>query len=215
MRKVVMVLVPCDETVKTPFAASLVVMMDRTYREQPASLGGLYTHMLGTTILPQGRQTLAENALAHADGAVTHLLWIDSDMSFPPDTLLRMLRRDEKLVGANYPTRRPPHKPTACYGDGSYVHTTPDSSGLEKVDRMGFGLLWMAREVFADMEKPFFGYQYRGPGLDWASDDTYFFAKARALGLEAYVDHDLSKEVRHVGSYGFGSSLLGGQGGEA
>jgi len=210
-----MVLVPCDETVKTPFAASLAVMLDRTYREPPASLGGLHIHMLGTTILPQGRQTLAENALKAGYGAITHLLWIDSDMKFPPDTLLRMLRRDEKLVGANYPTRRPPHKPTARHGDGSPVRTTPDSSGLEKVDRMGFGLLWMAREVIAGMERPFFDYQYRGPELDWTGEDSYFFAKARALGFEAYVDHDLSKEVLHVGSHGFGSSLLGGTGDEA
>ncbi len=210
-----MVLVPCDETVKTPFAASLVTMLDRTYRNPPASLGGLYINMLGTTILPQGRQTLAEHALRLYDSTITHLLWIDSDMKFPHDTLMRMLRRDEKLVGANYPTRRPPHKPTAHYDDGSPVHTTPDSSGLERVDRMGFGLLWMAREVIAEMEPPFFDYQYRGPGLDWGGEDSYFFAKAQALGFEAYVDHDLSKEVQHVGNHGFGSSLLVGQGGNA
>jgi hypothetical protein len=170
--------------------------------------------MLGTTILPQGRQTLAETALALGGGSVTHLLWIDSDMSFPPDTLIRMLSREEKMVGANYPTRRPPHKPTA-QRDDTHVRTTPDSSGLEKVDRMGFGLFWMAREVMADMEKPFFDFQYRGAGLDWTSDDTYFFAKARALGFQAYVDHDLSKEVLHVGSYGFGSSSPVSLGGEA
>ena len=38
----------------------------------------------------------------------THILWLDSDMRFPADTLGRLLARNRDIVGANYCARRFP-----------------------------------------------------------------------------------------------------------
>jgi hypothetical protein len=38
-------------------------------------------------------------------------------------------------------------------------------------------------------------------------EDYAFFEKARRAGFDFWLDHDLSKEVRHMGSFGF-SPLL-------
>lgn len=204
-RKHVAVVTPCDDMIKTAFAMSMIKMLERTYAAPPPSLRGLYVNTLSSSILPQGRQTLADLALKNG---ATHLLWIDSDMSFPADMLLRFLQRDEKIIGINAVTRRPPHLSCAQYADGSFVKTIRDSQGLEKVGRTGFGVLWVAAEVFTGMTKPYFSFPWDEGLQDFRGEDMYFFDKANQLGFESYIDHNLSKEVMHYGSYGFNPLML-------
>jgi len=184
---------------------SIIKMLERTYTQPPPSLRGLYVNTLSSSILPQGRQALADLALKNN---ASHLLWIDSDMSFPADMLLRFLQRDEKIIGINAVTRRPPHLSCAQYADGSFVKTTRDSVGLEKVARTGFGVLWAAAEVFAGMTKPYFSFSWDEGLQDFRGEDMYFFDKANELGFEAYIDHNLSKEIMHFGSLGFNPLMM-------
>lgn len=208
-RRRVSILTPCDDTVKTFYATSLLQMMQVTIMAQPESLEGVNAICSGSSILPESRQKLADQAL---EAGATHLLWIDSDMKFPPDTLLRFLKRDEKIIGINAVSRRPPYVPCAQMTDGSYVITNKESSGLEKVGRMGFGVLWVAAEVFKEMTKPYFAFDYMHDKQTFRGEDYFFFHKTRQLGFEAYVDHDLSKEVLHLGTFGFHPLLLNGMG---
>jgi hypothetical protein len=203
--KLVAVLTPCDDVVRTHYHMSMVKMLEHTYTNLPASLRGLYMNTLSGSILPQSRQALANLAL---ENGATHLLWIDSDMSFPKDMLLRFLQRDEKIIGINAVTRRPPHLSCAQYDDGSFVKTSRDSQGLEKIGRTGFGVLWAAAEVFAAMPKPYFQFPWDEKLQDFRGEDMYFFDQANKLGFEAYIDHNLSKEIMHFGSYGFNPLML-------
>ena len=203
--KLVAVLTPCDDMVRTPFLMSMVKMLERTYSQPPEGLRGLYVNTLSSSILPQGRQALADLAIKNE---ATHLLWIDSDMSFPSDMLIRFLQRDEKIIGINAVTRRPPHLSCAQYADGSFVKTTRDSQGLEKVGRTGFGVLWAAAEVFKAMTKPYFQFPWDEGLQDFRGEDMSFFDQANALGFEAYIDHNLSKEIMHFGSFGFNPLML-------
>jgi len=139
----------------------------------------------------------------------THTLWIDSDMSFPEDTLLRFLRRDEPIVGINAMSRRPPYRCTAQVRPDEPMVTNPDSSGLEKAHRMGFGMMWIATSVFREMEAPYFDFEWVPEKNCWRGEDYYFFEKARKLGHSFYVDHDLSLWVQHHGDFGFNPAMLG------
>src|SRR5690242_2717596 len=47
---------------------------------------------------------------------VSHILFIDSDMGFPPEAVLDMLMFDEPVVGAIYPQRK---FPTSWAGSGN------------------------------------------------------------------------------------------------
>lgn len=203
--KTVSILYPCGDQVDASFMMSLVAMLEQTYRQPPESLARLNVHSVRSSILPQARQRLATSAL---EAEATHTLWLDSDMQFPADTLLRFLRRDEAIVGINACSRRAPFKNCAQHADGRRVTTTDESSGLEKVARMGFGVLWVASAVFSGMSEPYFDFTYSPSEKDFLGEDFYFFDKANALGFEAYVDHDLSKEVFHMGIHGFNALHL-------
>jgi glycosyltransferase involved in cell wall biosynthesis len=52
------------------------------------------------------RNGIVEMALANK---CSHLLWVDSDMRAPPDTIVRLLNHNKDIVGAVYNKRPPPH----------------------------------------------------------------------------------------------------------
>jgi hypothetical protein len=204
----VAILIPACDMCNTGFAMSLAHMLSTTYR---AMLTGeippiaISVNSYGTSILPFSRQILAKTAL---EQGATHMLWIDSDMEFPGDMLLRFLRHDKAIVGVNAMSRRKPYRNTAQTAPAEYLSTTLESTGLEKVYRMGFGVVWVATEVFEKMELPWFEFQWAPELSVFRGEDYVFFEKAKALGYECYVDHDISKAVYHVGSFGFNPLLM-------
>jgi len=161
-----------------------------------------------SSILPKLRQFLAERAIEKHEA--THLLWIDADHAFPSDTAHRLLAHGRPYVGINATTRAAPIKPTALKGPGKPLETVRHSKGLERVWRMGFGIVLIETRVFQSMPKPWFLLEYfekdGEPG--YLGADVYFCEKAKQYGFQPMVDHDLTKETDHIGSMGFNSAIL-------
>jgi len=140
----------------------------------------------------------------------THLLWLDSDMIFPPDTLHRLLRHNLPIVGANYPRRIFPHLPTAHYGgDGPAnegVVWSEDKTGTERVKHVGFGVCLIDMRLVDQVDPPYFVFAPDGKhGLTTRGEDVYFCEKLlRDAGIPTHVDHDLSHEIGHIGEQVFG-----------
>lgn len=170
--------------------------------------------MMQGTIIQASREKLAQDALI-AD--CTHLLWLDTDMRFPKDTLIRLLNRNKPIVGINYSKRKAPPDYTAFssidYNPetgrwGTKLPTRPDDYGLQEAAAIGFGVTLIQSRVFWDIAdeeagpgKPFFDFTHIGKGADWKGEDVYFCEKAKAAGYTTYVDADLSKRCAHVGQF--------------
>lgn len=141
----------------------------------------------------------------------THILFYDNDINAPADTIPRLLNSmnswEKSIIGVNYPTKEIRSRPTAYADRDDYVGpvwTKPDSKGLEEVAALGFGCVMIDTRVFAAMELPFF--EMRGAPPDHVTtvtEDVFFCRKARELGYKIWVDHDLSKQVTHVGSWSY------------
>jgi hypothetical protein len=156
----------------------------------------------GTLICDQ-RTTLANRAIeSNAD----YILWLDTDMRFPRESLSRLLAHGKDIVGANYVTRSLPTSPTARdYRDGQWwkVPTYKHSTGLQKVTAAGFGVMLTKTDVFKAMEYPWFHIGYAKENDMYTGEDVYFGIHAERAGYETFIDHDLSKDVRHTGSIEF------------
>lgn len=149
------------------------------------------------TLLPFMRESLVKAA---RQAGATHILWIDDDMTFPPDALERLLNHGVPIVGAGYSQRRPPCRPTTMK-QGVWVYTDEDKTGLEAVSFLGMGLMLTEVSVFENITEPFFDLQ-RIEGGSWIGEDVYFCLKARhELSIDVFIDHDLTKEVGHVGEH--------------
>ena len=120
--------------------------------------------MPGTLIMDQ-RQRLAEQALK--DGADA-ILWIDSDMRFPKDSLRILLSREVPIVGVNATTRRKPIEPTALDRDDEKNELikvwSKGKEGLEEVGAIGFGMVLTRKEAF-NFPKPWFWFDVTDKGV--------------------------------------------------
>lgn len=155
----------------------------------------------GTLIVNQ-RTDLAKNAI---EAGCTHILFLDSDMRFPADTLERLLAHDKDIVACNYSTRKFPLRSVAFKDDTSWdtVDTDPDSTGLEPVASIGMGIMLIKSEVFVKIGLPYFMIGFSAKNQEYTGEDIFFCRKARAAGYEILVDHDLSKEIGHTGAIDF------------
>jgi hypothetical protein len=195
----VALLTPFHSNVAAHFAFSLAHLTERVARlHRDIELKVL---MNTSSSLPRVRTDLAKSALAWG---AEWMLWLDSDMLFPPDTLERLLAFGLDVVGANYPRRMPPHVGTATVQSGSALvpcETTlakAQSGQPEQVLTLGFGALLMNARVFEALERPWF--QIVDDGDDgFVGEDMHFLHKLSQHGHVPYVDHALSWDIGHVG----------------
>lgn len=204
------VCVPALTEVKAFFSYDLAQMMAFTSSHycKPGVIENLGLAYQVGTYVHRARQELAAEALRQdAD----YILFVDSDMRFPPDALIQLLVHQEAMVGVNYVARGYPPRYIAVKTltakdsteKGTLLKTLPDSTGLEEVDGFGFGLVLIRRDVFEALpdprEQPWWWYEWMPVKKSQIGEDVYFCRLAVEAGFTLYVDHDLSKQVAHIG----------------
>jgi hypothetical protein len=193
----VAICVPCREQVCTGFSFDLAKLVG--FHAATGMNIGLY-HSPGTLIADQ-RVNLAKKAIE--EGA-TDILWIDADMRFPKDALQRLLARNKSIVAANYVTRGLPVRPTALrIVDSTWVHvpTRKGATGLEHVTAAGMGLMLTSAKVFKDLADPWFHIGYSSKNHIFLGEDVSMCLAAAKVGHPTFIDHDISREVRHIGTF--------------
>ena len=73
---------------------------------------------------------------------------------------------------------------------------------MEQVAYTGYGVTLMDISIFNQVEVPWFELAWLGDG-NYATTDAYLAEKVRKAGIPIYCDHDLSKEIGHVGHHVF------------
>lgn len=197
----VLVCIPARDEVKTEFMMSLVGMMQHAVlNDEGIGLEGIGFNVIRSTILPSSRQSLALEAL---ETGVSHTLWIDTDMAFPKDTLSRLAHADKDMIGINARSRRPPYPFLAEENATTRLVTNKESSGIVQAHRIGFGLTLIKTDVFRKLTLPYFEFEWLEDKQHFRGEDYYFCEKARDAGVEFWVDHDLSKQVGHIGDFAY------------
>jgi hypothetical protein len=186
---------PTRDIVPASFAVDLAQLYAK--ERESGRWAAVVLGFVGATYVHVGREAVLDAAI---QARATHLLWLDTDMTFPPETALRLMLHDRPLVACNYVMRNDRRMFTA-ERHGRSVSTVPTSSGLEAVDSVGFGVLLMRTDVAMDLPRPWFRHgQNAETGAD-VGEDRMFCRAVRATGHEIVIDHDLSKEVGHIGQY--------------
>jgi hypothetical protein len=129
----------------------------------------------------------------------THLLFLDSDMLFPPDTLKRLLARDKDIIGVEYNKRTFPLQTVTAYiPDVEKSETEPYKVGVA-----GTGVMLIKLALFADpkLDKNWFSFGRNALGENVIGEDGWFCNTARQAGYDVYVDPTI--KVYHLGEYGF------------
>ena len=140
-----------------------------------------------------------------------YAFWIDSDMKFPIDTPIRLLKRGVPLVGANYRRRRFPNPGfTGMMGNpGQFTELVTDdnSPDMQEVDVLPHGCVMVHRSVYEKVPQPHYLQEYVTDLNLEIGEDIYFCRKAKEAGFQVWCDHELSREIAHIGIFHFNYNL--------
>jgi hypothetical protein len=196
--------IPARGQMEVATAFDLVAMCAYTIKTTKHEID-LFTSA-GTLIFDQ-RNNLVKTAV---EVKADYLLFVDADMRFPKDTLKILMSHNKDIIGVNATTRSEPVKPTAknfVVNEDQSVDWIPiysnAKSGIEKADGIGCGVMLVNTRVFKAMEEPYFYFEQL-PNNKLLGEDIYFCIKAKDAGFDTWVDHDLSKGIRHIGQYVYG-----------
>lgn len=201
----VLIAIPTRDELKAGFALDLVALVGATTKNRPDIELAIVMEP-GTLIVGQ-RIDLARLAIGtDAD----YILWLDSDMRFPKNALVKLMAHGKDIVAANYVRRQIPPKPVAFlddYDDTVLLYTTPESTGLQEVVGVGMGVMLTTVNVFRQLSEPWFGLHWNVGKKAYGGEDTWFARTAREHGFKVFVDHDLSQHVEHLGEFKYRNDM--------
>ena len=179
-----LIAVPCMDQVAAPFAQNLAAMEKK---------GEVFVSFLIGSLIYESRNTLAKQAIAtKAD----YIMWLDSDMTFAPDTMTRLQQHMEEgkdIVTGLYFRRRPPFTPVLFktlerIDEDSARHENfddyPDNS-LFEIGGCGFGCIMTRTSVLEDV---FLNYHKCFDPVCSIGEDLAFCLRARELGYKIHCD---------------------------
>lgn len=158
-----------------------------------------------SSILSASRHNIVKKALK---AGCSHLLFVDSDQTYPAQTAHMLARHGKMVVGCNVAIKTIPSNSTArtknpAWPGGDPVYTTPQSTGLQQVWRLGFGVMLINLEVFKRIPPPWFEILWDADIETYRGEDWQFCTMLEAANIPIYIDHDLSKDIGHVGHFTF------------
>ena len=193
-----MIAIPALDTVRTEFFSSVCTMRHA---------GEVQFTVAQSSLTYDGRNLLAAAAI---DGDFDRVLWLDSDILFPPDLEERLhadLDAGHEMVSALYFTRKPPLRPVVYKAvemdrmpDGRQIPRAdswldyPEET-LFPVEACGFGAVMMRTSLLREVRDRY--------GLPFSpimgfGEDLSFCMRMREMGRTVWCDSRI--RVGHVGS---------------
>jgi len=128
----------------------------------------------------------------------THILFLDVDHIFHPNTIGNLVKRDVDIVNALSYRRGIPYEPIAVdYSNDKWIgRETWEEGELIDCDATGASSILIKIDVFKKMKNPWFQMNYKFKN-GVISEDFAFCVKAKELGYKIYVDTSVPN--KHLG----------------
>jgi hypothetical protein len=195
------ILIPSGDMVHADFMMAFYCLTSHISQHPPVD--GMYLKVSNqrSSLIHLNRQQMVENSIK---SGATHILFLDSDMTFPADAFNRLYAHNKPVVAASYVQRAAPTLSNTIRKDHkARLITSEDSTGLEEASSTGLGLCLFDAKVFEETPRPWFDtyWMEEEKGFTMIGEDVFLFRKLAHSGYPLYIDHDLSKEVGHIGQF--------------
>lgn len=182
----ILIAVPCMDQVPVPFCHSLA---------QLEKVGECALTMKSGALIYTSRDSMAITAIQKEYDWV---MWFDSDMRFPADTLVRLIKtaqeKDLDILSGLYFRRIPPYSPVLfdkleMNGEEcEYTEFAKLPTDIFECGAVGFGCLLTKTDVFFDVQAKF-GQMFTPIGRN--GEDVSFCWRARQCGYKVWCDPSL------------------------
>lgn len=187
----ILVGIPCLDVIKTPTVAS--IFSATAMLEYPAKL-----HIQTSCYVHDARNKIVSRAI---EKGFSHIMFVDSDMQFPPDSINRLVKADKDVIGGVYFRRQIPHLPTinSLENDKIVVPYKFPKDQPFKIWAVATGFMLIKIEVVKKIPYPWFGFgSYKGQSM---GEDVYFCRKVNDHGFQVWADPTIP--IGHVGEYSY------------
>ena len=137
------------------------------------------------------RNQLVDVALTNGS---THLMFIDSDIQFPPDGIGRLLAHDKDIVGGYYNTRRG-NNPVKVFGEDGTLITPIMDGKMFQCAVLPTGFMLIKLDALSKIPRPYFQTITHAQGT--IGEDVVFCKHATDAGIQIYCDPSIP--LGHVG----------------
>jgi len=128
----------------------------------------------------------------------THLMFIDTDLQYPGDGILKLLKHNKSIVAGSYKMKTREGKGTIKIIENGEYKTIDNPPGiLFKCDVAPTGFMLIDMKVFDVIRFPWFMPDY--DGKDMVTEDVYFCRKAKDKSIDIWCDGTIN--IGHVGEY--------------
>lgn len=182
----ILICVPCMDMVASGFAQSLAMLQK----------GGNETAIMFEcgSLIYDARNKLAKQAIKmQAD----YTMWLDSDMIFKPDTMVRLLEHNAPIVSGAYFRRSPPYHLVAfdkCDAETREWTDLPLPTETVKCGGVGFGCVLVRTDVLFEVAAK---YKTWFEPMNGFGEDLSFCYRARECGFDILLDPTIT--CGHVG----------------
>lgn len=137
-----------------------------------------------------------------------YLLFVDDDMTFPEDTLEKLLAHEKEIVGVNSYSRCLPLSSTVGLMDekGNYKHPDYHPEFEMRIPEepfkaffVGCGVCLIDMKVFKKVKKPWFKFITGKDGQVIHGEDGYFCEQAKKKGIDIWCDPTIP--IGHIGLF--------------
>ena len=198
-----MVAVPTTDYIHAEFVKSLVGLTKKLAEDGT----DFDVQVFGGTLVYIARNRLARRAI---DQGFTHVLWLDSDMTFSENIVDDLLFCGKDMVCGAFVSRRPPYGPCVYtdISDPANMKKVEDFGNAPfRVDGCGFATVLTSTEMLRKVWEAF------GPCFrptEQYGEDLAFCDRAKQLGLEIWCEPTVRPgHIAHVPVYA-GEHLFGG-----
>jgi hypothetical protein len=179
---------------------------------------GLFTQA-NSSLITIGRSKISNFFINNTEHE--YLFFLDSDIGFDPDDVLKLLSYQVDIISGAYPMKTIPIR--YCY---DAIKPEQKKGDLIKIEGNGMGFVLVHRNVFLNMAKNFPELKYipsqndsnhsptqsemnnsyhyfieQKVGNSFMSEDKSFFFRARMLGYDVWLDPTI--KLQHIGSHIF------------
>lgn len=187
----ILIAIPAARYIETECMTSIFAMEKRPYETE--------------IFVPKGYSIdVSRNIIAKyaQENGFSHILWVDSDIMLPKDTLKRFVGAKKDFVAGVYSYKTLGTKEIVAKrfaSDDEYENITikeiKESKGLIPIDGVGFGCVLTKVKMFDKIQYPWFIYTQE------MGEDIFFCRKAQNAGYELYLDTDVI--CGHIGTVNY------------
>lgn len=202
-----LIAVPCFDMIHTEFMRSFIDLL------KPE--GTVYA-LIPNTLIYDARNLIAQKAVSEGFDRV---LWLDSDMTFAPDTLLKLhqdMDTGKDFVCGLYFKRKPPINPVICdtvertVGEDGSVHASATSfvdypkDAVFEIAGAGFGCVLTSVDLLRALVD-----KYGAPftPMMGLGEDFSFCLRVTCIGAKMYCDSRI--KLGHIGQFVFDEKSAG------